>query len=145
MKVNKLVASIFSYSTESEQKVVQSLNSLLGNIEGLNVIETKVTGHYGDPILTYRVELEGKQATAVTERIISKLDKGDIVFLLSTLESRSQGNRIYLRIDKQELISRNRVVLKDGEDVIKITISLKDDIAKFREVLRQIASGNLYT
>ncbi|MEM4080419.1 MAG: hypothetical protein QXY37_03765 [Metallosphaera sp.] len=52
---------------------------------------------------------------------------------------------MYLRIDKQELISRNRVVLKDGEDVIKITISLKDDIAEFREVLRQIASGNLYT
>ncbi|MEM4955999.1 MAG: RNA-binding domain-containing protein, partial [Metallosphaera sp.] len=101
--------------------------------------------HYGDSIVTFKVELEGKIAGEVTQRLLSKLDKGDIIFLLSTIQSRSEGNRIYLRIDKQALISQGRVLLKDGDDVIKIVISLKDNIKQFMEELKRLASGNLYT
>ncbi|WP_054836832.1 RNA-binding domain-containing protein [Metallosphaera hakonensis] len=120
------------------------MDALFGPIGG-SVLRQEVKGHYGDPIVTFKIELEGKPASEVTERIISKLNKADIIFLVSTIESRSQGNRIYLRIDKQYLISQGKIALKDGEDVIKIVISLRQSIDQFKEVLKQYASGNVYT
>ena len=145
MRVNRITASVFLYSTEDENKVLSALLSLLDDQKGTSITRYDATGHYGDSIVTFKVELEGKIAGEVTQRLLSKLDKGDIIFLLSTIQSRSEGNRIYLRIDKQALISQGRVLLKDGDDVIKIVISLKDNIKQFMEELKRLASGNLYT
>ncbi|QKQ99902.1 exosome protein [Metallosphaera tengchongensis] len=144
MRINKISASVFCYSTEDEARVRDALLLLFNNvIQDNEILRIKVEGHYGDPIITLKADLEGKRATDATSYLLSKLDTADIVYLLSTITSRSQGNRIYIRVDKQALISQRKVLLKDGEDVIKIVLSLKDNIKEFMEVLKQLASGNM--
>jgi RNA binding exosome subunit len=89
------------------------------------------------------VELGGERATNATKAIIKRMEVADLIFMISTMPNRVEGSKIYLRIDKQALLSSNRVFLKDGEDVVKLIISIKGSKERFMEELKEIVSRNM--
>ncbi|EHP69449.1 MAG: RNA-binding domain-containing protein [Metallosphaera yellowstonensis] len=144
MKVQRLSVSTFCYATEDEEKIRKALADLLGETyQGVEFHKEELSGHYGDPIIALRVELGGERATNATKAIIKRMEVADLIFMISTMPNRVEGSKIYLRIDKQALLSSNRVFLKDGEDVVKLIISIKGSKERFMEELKEIVSRNM--
>lgn len=118
----------FIHATENREMVV---GATLGMFREYNyeVDERTVLGHHGNPITVVTVKVYGCDSEQAVKQLISRLDKLDRDVIRASLVDRSERNRIYLRLDKQELV-KGRIVLGHSDDVIKVTISVDGIKAK---------------
>ena len=119
MSITQLDLEVNLHATEDLEKIINYLVRLLTDRAPI-VIEV-LYGHYGNPI--YRIESsikDGNLAMSIIKSICSSMVNRD--YLLKTIGNRmdNSGN-VFLRLDKQEFV-RDRIVLSDGDDVIRIRV-----------------------
>ncbi len=116
----------FIYATESEEKVLKALLSLVPvELRDRVVVSKKlVKGHHGNPIVLAQAVLQGRDAEASVRHIVSALAKADKSILKASLPLRydPRERKLSLRLSKQELYC-GRLVLSDSGDVVHVTIS----------------------
>ena len=119
MSITQLDLEVNLHATEDLERVVNYLVRLLTDKAPI-VIEV-LYGHYGNPI--YRVASsirDGDLAMSIIKSICSSMINRD--YLLRTIGNRvDDSGNVFLRLDKQEFV-RGRIVLSDGDDVIRVKI-----------------------
>lgn len=126
--LRNLVLYAFSHSTEDLNKVRQAIINLLPlDLRQATVSEERVVeGHYGNPITLITLRMRDRDADAtVFKHIVCSLTTADRSILMATLPRRvgAKNSAIYLRLSKQEALL-GRVMLMDGDDVIKVTATV---------------------
>ncbi|MCI2414594.1 MAG: hypothetical protein MPF33_04995 [Candidatus Aramenus sp.] len=145
MKIGSVTFLIFSYQTENKERIKEALWKTLGNvISEAQVEEVALQGHYGDVITEIKYVFKGKAGEHVFNVLVSKFDKSDVIYLLSTLQDRVDGSKIHIRLDKQVLVAINKLAIKDGDDVVKVVINTAGNVAGIKEELKKVASGDLH-
>ncbi|MEM0174292.1 MAG: RNA-binding domain-containing protein [Sulfolobaceae archaeon] len=142
MKVKNLHISVFSHETENLDKIQSSIESNILS-DFFPYVEkniTEVTGHYGNRIKILEYKVLDKVANEVFFKILNNLSLTDLIYLLSTLEDRFSKGKLYLRLDKQQLILNN-ITLKDGDDVVKVTVSIIGGKQALSEKLKEIVNS----
>lgn len=126
--------STFAHSTESVKKLKQTLRNLLP--EEIEIEISEAEGHYGDPISIISARLQNNPHLrefwrSVLKRVSEKEKKR---IADESLDRISEDCRLYLRFDKQSLVSNDSLKLVDSGDVIHVRINIsaypaKKDIA----------------
>lgn len=144
MKINNITILVFSHETEDYDKIITSLNSFFKDfLKYMNISTNSVQGHYGDKITLIKYEIKGKICEKVFEYILSNLEKTDLIYLISTIDSRVDKSKIHVRIDKQKFLATSKLYLKDGDDVIKIIISSVGGPKVVKQELMSVVNRNL--
>ncbi len=144
MKIGSVTFLIFSYQTENKERIKEALWKTLGNVVSeAQVEEVALQGHYGDVITEIKLVFKGKAGEEVFNLLLSKLDKSDVIYLLSTWQDRLDGSKLHIRLDKQVLVAMNKLAIKDGDDVIKVIVNTAGKASGVKEELKRIASGDL--
>jgi len=145
MKLNNIIFLVFSYQTENKDKIKHAIDSLLSDyVKEGEIEEERIEGHYGDSIIEIKYLFQGKVCSKILDTLLSKFDKADIIYLLSTLDSRVEKSKVHLRLDKQLLIAKNKLALKDGDDIIKVIIGTGGRLKEFKEELKQFVNRDLH-
>lgn len=134
-----LEVETFIHATENRERVVEAA---LDMFKGSNyeVDERTVLGHHGNPIIVVTIKIDGCDSEEIVRHLISRLDRLDRNVIRASLISRSERNRVYLRLDKQELV-RGHIALGHDDDVVKVTIGVDGIKAKtlgMENVLRML-------
>ncbi|MFB6470918.1 MAG: RNA-binding domain-containing protein [Vulcanisaeta sp. AZ3] len=121
--VDSIELSTHVHATENEVKVVKALLNLvppdLKNETNVNVIDGQ--GHYGNPIRTVKVQFRGEKSILVVKYILSSIDQLDKEIIIASLRSRFDGEKLYLRFNKQ--LAYNGIMrLDDGDDVVRVIV-----------------------
>ncbi|RLF08328.1 MAG: hypothetical protein DRJ64_01235 [Thermoprotei archaeon] len=142
MKKEKIVSSIeietFSHATERRERVLKALLNLIPK-ELRNKIEENIKfntlqGHYGNPIIFYRVKVtRDRGAQEIVEYILSNIDKIDSEIILHNIQERVDKSSFYLRLNKQNAYL-GKFTLYDGDDVIRIKISFLPHIRGLEKI-----------
>jgi hypothetical protein len=129
---NSARISVFAHATEDVQKVLKALRALLP--EQVEVQETKLKGHYGNPILALNTFI--KQRRFLRElwmRMIERLREGELNKLSQVANDRiDETCHLYLRFDKQVAYA-GELVLTEGSDAIHLRLKINAHPAR-REV-----------
>jgi len=142
-KISQVTLSVFYHSTEDPEKVRKALQTLLPEgVEAASVQDSVVRGHHGNDIGIISMRIAGRSAGKVVKHILCSLPELSRKILLATLSTRvgAKPSHIHLRFGKQAAFE-GRVELEDGDDVIKVSItltgarSIKDVSEFFNEVL----------
>lgn len=129
----------FIYATESEEKVLKALLSLvpIELRDRVAVSRQLVKGHHGNPIVLAQAVLQGGDAEASLRYIASALATSDKSILKAGLPLRydPRDRKLSFRLSKQELYC-GKLVLSDSGDVVHVTISFSGKAS--RESVRKL-------
>ncbi len=136
--IGSLQVEAFAHATEDPAKVKHAISNINPDLEADLQVES-LRGHYDNPILLLRIKVDDE---ARVEKAVSllrdKIDSKQKMTLAQELERHlDERGWLYLRLDKQELY-RERIVFCDGDDVVKIRLSLAPHI------LRKHAPSEVY-
>ena len=114
-------ADVIVHATEDRSKISGALADLLGVQPGaLKSLNSE--GHYRNTITTLSATLRKADARGALERLRDALSGADLDLILDTMESRTDGSTLYMRLDKQEMVS-GRIRLNDSGTVrFRITV-----------------------
>lgn len=105
----------FCHATESLESVSKALRELVGEAE---VVQTKLEGHHGNPI----IQLEARLVRAPEVRVLWTRLLADAALrerLKTEVGARLDDSlNFYFRLDKQEAF-QGRLALSDGDDTIQ--------------------------
>jgi len=125
---------LFCYSTENEQKLKETMESITGTSE---FVHEYTDGHHGNSILIMDCELTKE---AQTRKLFSNLGTEVIGDIRSELEEKIDDDCVfYTRLDKQKAVQGEFVTGHRG-DVISITGKLVSHPAKKAVAVRNMAS-----
>lgn len=134
-EVKILEASFIIHATEDMSRVEDAIGKALG-FTGFK--STVVRGHYGNPIRYYRGVIKRGEAKVVFERLVKSLGAEGLSALLHSYESHVKRNQLYLRLDKQSIVSGG---IEPGErDVVRIRVVFKSrrDLRKWIEYVYRL-------
>jgi RNA binding exosome subunit len=138
--VHKIEISIqvIIHATEDISKIFQSFEDILGlNEEDFTIEETE--GHYENPIIMINANIVKKQAQNFMNKLIELLPGEQLKELVGEIEERTENSRFQLRLDKQELIKGNLIVIEKGTIKLKIhtpVYNKKDTIKTFSQIFQ---------
>lgn len=141
IKIKEIEFLTHCHATENCNKVITALLNLLPSEQRNKVYIEKQTlpGHYGNPITIIKCKIRD-ETDKVIQYIAEKLSDTEKSLLTVSLDLRydKRTNKIFIRVNKQEAY-RGKIMLDDGDDVIKIIINLSGSrrIEKIREILRE--------
>ncbi len=121
--IDRIDVETHAHATEDYDKVLAALINLLGSAV-IKLIETNsLKGHYNNPIKVFRLTLRSRNCSNdnIIKSIATRLPSDDKRLLRISLDSRINGNKLYLRFDKQKLYLNN-LTLSDSDDVVKVII-----------------------
>jgi len=120
--------SCSAHATEDEGKVLTALLNIIPESlreQYASAVETTRTmGYHGNPITIYRLVVEGPDANEIFKHIALSLGEEDRKYIESTLSSRLERCRLYIRVSKQWAYLR-RLKVYEGDDVIRIVFTLR--------------------
>lgn len=101
---------------------------------GVDYEVTSAQGHYGNPITIVRAVIGRSSGCPdrVASRLISMLGELDRRLLMLTAGDRMEGDRFYLRLNKQAAYLGS-MRLDDGGDVVRLVIYFNPGIAWGRD------------
>lgn len=113
------------HATESEVKVVKALLNLIPPQlkEEISIMTIDGQGHFGNTIRTVKAQFKGEKSAQVVQHILSIIDQLDREIILASIRSRFDGEKVYLRFNKQ-LAYKGVARLDDGDDVIRVVIKI---------------------
>ena len=123
--VDRIDVETHAHATEDYDRVIEALVNLLGSTV-IKLIETNsLRGHYNNPIKVFKLTLRSRNCSNdnLIKSIASKISDDDKRLLKISLNSRINGNKLYLRFDKQKLYL-NTISLSDGDDVVRVIIHI---------------------
>ncbi len=134
--ISRIRIEAFSHATEDPSKVREAMLSIIpSSLRGkVKIKREMLQGYYGNPIIVLRAVI--KDPNMIRESIMqiaSKMDSLDKKLLESTLDLRlDKSKTLYIRFSKEDAYYGN-LVLKDHDDVIKVSITFSSMIRK-REI-----------
>ncbi len=117
-KVKAIEADVFVHETEDQGKIEEAIKNLLPDA---TITEEKLHGHYGTTIKKIKLIINGHGIEGKLNYLLSKLgffEKGEV---FSKIMDGLERNKIYIRLDKQELIKN--LIKINGDNQIKIIIT----------------------
>ncbi|MGC8558264.1 MAG: RNA-binding domain-containing protein [Nitrososphaeria archaeon] len=121
-KVRTIQAVVFVHETEDNKKIEDSIKKFLPDA---TIEKEKLVGHYDTTIEKISLKVEGKELDEKLRELLSKIgafEKGDI---FSEIMKGMERNKIYLRLDKQELVKG--LFKLDGDKQVKIVITFNSE------------------
>ncbi len=144
MKVTYATISVFIHETEDYNKVINGIETFFSPpILNSKKSVTTAQGHYGNKITIIEYKFDKKGGMQLFELILNKMDTSDLMFIFATIESHWSNGKLYLRFDKQHLITENRLLLKEGDDVIRIVISFNTSLENIKEEIKKIVGNRV--
>ncbi|WP_338601162.1 RNA-binding protein [Sulfolobus tengchongensis] len=144
MKVTQAILSVFVHETEDYNKIVNSIESFFSPlISSSKKNITTAQGHYGNKITIVEYRFDKKTMESFFNMILNKIETTELMLMLTTIDSHWDGSKLYLRFDKQYLIAEGRLVLKDGDDVIKCIISFNTSLENIKEEIKKLVSNRI--
>lgn len=130
--------STIVHATESEEKLKNALKSLLP--EEIEIEKSEAEGHYGDSKKILSADIERRpHLREFWDRLLDKLSEKNKKWLAENAVSRIADDcRLYLRFDKQHLISEDKLKITDGGDVIHIRINVSAYPAKKENAVKEM-------
>lgn len=130
--------STIVHATESEEKLRRALESLLP--ENVEIEREGVEGHYGDSKVILSADIENRpDLRELWDKILEKLPEGGKEWLArEALDRIADDCRLYLRFDKQEMVSDRRLEFSDTGDVIHVRINIAAYPAKRKIALEKM-------
>lgn len=112
MKIQRVEIEAFVHATEDSEKVMSCLRNLVPF--EFEPMEEKTEGHFGNPITILKVKItRQKEVSEFIGFIRGALPKNDKAKLVRELETRLEGNKLYLRLDKM-LAFEGKTALGEG-------------------------------
>ena len=122
----------------SIQVIIHATEDILGlNEEDFTIEETE--GHYENPIIMINANIVKKQAQNFMNKLIELLPGEQLKELVGEIEERTENSRFHLRLDKQELIKGNLIVIEKGTIKLKIhtpVYNKKDTVKTFSQIFQ---------
>jgi RNA binding exosome subunit len=138
LKILKVEAVVHSHATENEKKVIKALMEVFPQDvrNRLVMVREELSGHYNNPIIRITAETPNEEDALKTfEYILSRLSSADVGYIRSSLDERVDKNGVlHLRVSKQDAYL-GRLVVLEGDDVIKISIHIE---GRRRKVLQEL-------
>lgn len=141
MKIFSLTISVFCHETEDLDKIRNSIECLFPSAKEAEVKAEKVKGHFGNYITLLEYKFGKSSANVIFNEIISRISSTDMLVIVTTLSTRMDKSKLYLRFDKQYLVGKKEISLKEGNDVVKVMVSFNEPFKEVSKELKQIA-GN---
>ena len=133
----KVDASLYLHATEDEEKVMGSLEGVLG-IRRDELSVNRTSGHYGNPITIVRATLFDDRALEVLREMVAHMDDAERRRLSRSLRDLiDERGRIYIRLDKQGLVmGRARMGHRDSvELVVSSEVRREEPAMRLSEIL----------
>ncbi len=142
INVKEITILTHCHATEDCEKVLKAIKNILPpNIrDRVSFSKQTLYGHYGNPITIIKTTIR-ENIEDILRYLAGKMSDSEKSILNISFDLRydRKGNKLYLRISKQEAF-RDRVMIYDGDDIIKIIIGFKGSrrIDKIKEFLRNM-------
>ena len=117
----KIVAKIgmILHATEDYRKISDALYDMFG-IEKDEISLSKLSGHFGNPILMLSVEMKKKYAEGLLKKMLSIISKTQMADITENLEGRINDATLYLRFSKQKFVEK--MLILEEKDPIRISV-----------------------
>ena len=136
--IQSLEVSYLVHATEDPERVRAAVSSLLGF--GGEPQEDRLEGHFGNPILRVSYHLTGEEAQSGFDRLASRMGQALRTRLKGELgEHLDEHFALYLRLDKQELLSGNLEI----SDADPVRVRVKPRLYTARAGARALFAGLL--
>lgn len=125
------------HATEDIGKVKKAIQNLASS--ELNIKETRMEGHFGNPIVVLHSNIEGRKACEnFFKNLKARLTTHDYQRLKKELPQRIDNDcYLYLRFDKQALFE-NQIELASSEDAVALKAKIKAYPAKYESALEVV-------
>ena len=131
VNAHKISVRVFSYENrgDNEEIILKKLAQLFPfNLEDEKIIVevTKARGFSENNITTYEINLlKERHINKFLYNLSKNLDKESKVLIISQAETRLEGNyNFFLRLDKDEFIKNNRLMITDSGNCFHIKINI---------------------
>ncbi|WP_240900015.1 RNA-binding domain-containing protein [Sulfuracidifex metallicus] len=141
MKISLLTISVFCHETEDLGKIRKSIELVIPSAVEGEIRSDQVKGHFGNYITLLEYRFSKSLAVKAFQDILNKLSSADMIVIITTLSERMEKSKLYLRFDKQYLVAKGELTLKEGNDVVRIMVSFNGPYKEVIKELKQIASN----
>ncbi len=119
-----IAVSTIIHATESEEKLEKALRLLLP--EDVEIERDEAEGHYGDSKVILKADLQNRpNIREFWDNVLERLSEGGKEWLRENAVDRiAEDCKLYLRFDKQFLISDEELRFSDTGDVIHVRINV---------------------
>lgn len=127
----EVTAELILHATENKKKIFDPIFELFQIKEEEFTVE-ETLGHYGNPILLAKVTLSKKRGEEFVKKLASKITKTQMKELLENLDLHFEDTALFLRIGKNELVSKEISLQQNNAIRIKVKMPIykKDEISK---------------
>jgi RNA binding exosome subunit len=127
----EVTAELIIHATEDNKKIFEPIFELFQIKEDEFAIE-KTLGHYGNTILLVKISLAKKRAEEFVKKLASKISKTQRDELIENMDMHLEDTSLFLRIGKNELVSKEISLQQNNAIKIKIKMPIykKDQISK---------------
>lgn len=127
----EVTAELILHATEDIKKIFEPIFDLFQIKEEEFTIEEMV-GHYGNPILLAKLTLSKKKAEEFVKKLSSRITKTQMKELIENIDLYFEDTTFFLRIGKNELVSKEISLQQNNAIKIKIKMPIykKDEISK---------------
>lgn len=124
--ISRITITTHCHATEDVEKVKQALlNILPQNLrDRISVGQETLYGYHGNPIIRFKIVLEGDEAVEALKYLLKMLRETDKNLIINTIDIRydKKSNELFIRLGKQEAYMGN-IAIYDGDDAIRVSIS----------------------
>jgi RNA-binding protein len=127
----EVIAELILHATEDSKKIFEPIFELFQIKEDEFTIE-ETLGHYGNPILLAKITLSKKRAEEFVKKLASRITKTQMKDLIENIDLYLEDTTLFLRIGKNELVSKEISLQQNNAIKIKIKMPVykKDEISK---------------
>jgi RNA binding exosome subunit len=127
----EVTAELILHATEDSRKIFEPIFELFQIREDEFTIE-KTLGHYGNTILIAKITLSKKRAEEFVNKLVSRISKTQMKDLIENIDLYFEDTAFFLRIGKNELVSKEISLQQNNAIKIKIKMPIykKDEISK---------------
>ncbi len=123
MEFSSVTISFFIHSTEDGERLTKLVSDRLG-LDSSELSEEKITGYFGNNILSVTAHVIGPKARAVAGQILKRLSSAAKEYIRTEIEkSLDEHDSLYLRLDRQSL--QNPLMSLSDEQPIRIKLKPK--------------------
>lgn len=116
MEFSSVTISFFIHSTEDEDRLLKAVENKFA-LEPEEVATEKITGHFGNDMISVRAHLVGERAQETATRIVESLAKNARNSIRAELQrSLDEHDSLYLRLDRQTF-GESSLSLSDEEPI----------------------------
>lgn len=127
----EVTAEVILHATEDNKKIFDPIFELFQIKEDEFIME-KTLGHYGNTILLAKTKLAKKRAEEFVKKLASRISKTQMKDLIENIDLHFEDTSLFLRIGKNELVSKEVSLQQNNAIKIKIKMPVykKDEISK---------------